>query len=244
MLEQTRRDFLKATSLAALGAAFVDSARRTRRKDGGTGSSNEPGTDLAGLVNLLQGTDSNYYFSRGNTLPIAAMPFGMAHWTLQSRSDTPWMFQPGDRRIQGFRCTHQLSPWLSDYGHAAFLPFAGEPSSSRTRVPPHTGPKRPNFAHTALRLKLLRYQADVELVPTERCCLITANLPMRVRGGLLIEIPGKSGAIEPDNSRRVVRFESRANEGGVPDNFATYYVVQFPEPWQSFEMRDGRQETE
>jgi len=60
----------------------------------------------------------NFYFSRGNTLPIRTMPFGMAHWTLQSRALSPWMFQPGDRRIQGFRCTHQLSPWLSDYGHA------------------------------------------------------------------------------------------------------------------------------
>jgi hypothetical protein len=36
------------------------------------------------------------------------------------------MFQPHDRRIQGFRCTHQLSLWLSDYGYAMFLPFSGE----------------------------------------------------------------------------------------------------------------------
>jgi putative alpha-1,2-mannosidase len=50
----------------------------------------------------------------------------MAHWTLQSAVDTSWMFQPGERRIQGFRSTHQLSPWLSDYGHATFLPFCGE----------------------------------------------------------------------------------------------------------------------
>ncbi len=40
------------------------------------------------------------------------------------------MFQPGERRIQGFRCTHQLSPWLSDYGEAVFLPFSGEVSAN------------------------------------------------------------------------------------------------------------------
>ena len=128
-VEHSRRDFLKASGLAAFGTTIVNGELKGQTVE----SSGEPAaaakpdsTDLAALVNILQGTDSNYYFSRGNTLPIAAMPFGMAHWTLQSRSDTPWMFQPGDRRMQGFRCTHQLSPWLSDYGHAIFLPFSGE----------------------------------------------------------------------------------------------------------------------
>src|SRR5262249_40346860 len=132
MLEQSRRGFLKTSSLAALGTAFVDAKGQEQQGKRGEQPPHKPAVapaanDLTAFVNLLQGTDSNYYFSRGNALPIAAMPFGMAHWTLQSRSGTPWMFQPGDRRIQGFRCTHQLSPWLSDYGHAMFLPFSGDP---------------------------------------------------------------------------------------------------------------------
>ncbi len=237
MLEQTRRGFLKATSLAALGAAFVDSdAQESAPKDGGTGSSNEPGTDLAGLVNLLQGTDSSYYFSRGNTLPIAAMPFGMAHWTLQSRSGSPWMFQPGDRRIQGFRSTHQLSPWLSDYGHATFMPFAGEAGFEPEARSSSFRPEEAALLPYALRVRLLRYQADVELVPTLRGCVISTAFADAGPRGLMIEIPGKDGTIEPDASAKIVRFESRANEGGVPENFATYYVVQFSEPWQSFDV--------
>jgi putative alpha-1,2-mannosidase len=118
-MEHSRRDFLKASGLAAFGTTIVNAELKgqTVESSGETAAAAKPdSTDLAALVNILQGTDSNFYFSHGNTLPIAAMPFGMAHWTLQSRSGTPWMFQPGDRRIQGFRCTHQLSPWLSDYG--------------------------------------------------------------------------------------------------------------------------------
>ena len=119
MFEQSRRNFLKASSLAAVGAALADTdAQAVEPTAKAQGSGGERSTDLVSLVNVLQGTDSTYYFSRGNTLPIAGLPFGMAHWTLQSRSGSPWMFQPADRRIQGFRCTHQLSPWLSDYGHA------------------------------------------------------------------------------------------------------------------------------
>jgi predicted alpha-1,2-mannosidase len=243
MLEQSRRDFLKASSLAALGTAFVDADAQEqpgeprKKTEPKAGIAPAPG-DLAGLVNLFQGTDSTYYFSRGNTLPIAAMPFGMAHWTLQSRSGTPWMFQPGDRRIQGFRCTHQLSPWLSDYGHAVFLPFSGETQPDPDARSSSYRPEEALLLPYALRVKLLRYQADLELAATERCCVITANFADAGPRGLLFEIPGKSGAVDPDASRRAVRFESRANEGGVPDNFATYYVLQFAEPWQNFEVRE------
>ena len=81
------------------------------------------GTALVEWVNPLQGTDSTSLFSRGNTLPIVAVPFAMAHWALQSSDKNSWFFQPHDERLQGIRCTHQLSPWLDDYGYATFLPF-------------------------------------------------------------------------------------------------------------------------
>ena len=235
---------MKTSGLAALGTACVDAQAQAqhveRQEETGRGAANAGASNgLAELVNLFQGTDSTYYFSRGNTLPIAAMPFGMAHWTLQSRSGTPWMFQPGDRRIQGFRCTHQLSPWLSDYGHAVFLPFSGEPNATPDARSSSYRPEDAQLLPYSLRLKLLRYQAEVELVPAERCCIITAKFADAVSCGLMLEVPGKSGAVEPDASRRVVRFESRANDGGVPENFATYYVVEFAEPWQNFEVRES-----
>ena len=237
MLEQSRRGFLKASSLVTLGAAFVGADAQEKRQEGTESRSGaEPVSDLTSLVNILQGTNSDFYFSRGNTLPIAAMPFGMAHWTLQSRSPSPWMFQPGDRRIQGFRCTHQLSPWLSDYGHAMFLPFSEEPNPEPDARSSSYRPEDAVLSPQSLRLRLLRYEADVELVPSERCCILTTNFAGAGSHGLLFEVPGESGSIVPDSSRRIVRFESKANAGGVPDNFATYYIVQFREPWQSFKI--------
>jgi predicted alpha-1,2-mannosidase len=240
-MEHSRRDFLKASGLAAFGTTVVKAELKgqTVESSGETAAAANPDSaDLAALVNILQGTDSNYYFSRGNTLPIAAMPFGMAHWTLQSRSDTPWMFQPGDRRIQGLRCTHQLSPWLSDYGHAIFLPFSGEPKLEPDARSSSYRPAEAELHPYALRLNLLRYRADVELVATERCCVLTARFADSGPRGLLFEVPGKSGTIEPDASRKAVRFVSTANDGGVPDNFATYYMLQLAEPWQNFELRE------
>ncbi len=173
----SRRAFLKTSGLAAVSAVFTEeSAVRAAEGSRETNSaSDQVRRDPVDWVNILQGTASTPEFSRGNTLPIAALPFGMAHWTLQSHEDTPWMFQPGVRRIQGFRCTHQLSPWLSDYGHASFLPFRGEihpeaaaRASSYAAEEAHLGPH-------SLQLFLLRYRAHVELVPTERSAVLTAT---------------------------------------------------------------------
>ena len=189
------------------------------------------------LVNLMQGTDSTPTFSRGNTLPIAARPFGMAHWTLQSKANTPWMFAPGERRVQGFRSTHQLSPWLGDYGHATFLPVSGKGDPEATA---RAGSYRPEDAALhphSMKLRLLRYGIDVELIPTERCGLMTAAYSY-AEAGLVWDVPGAQEVeVHADAARREIAFASVANRGGVPEGFATYYVLRFAGPWASFEMK-------
>lgn len=241
-----RRAFLKTSlgaagfgaaglSSATLGAATLTAsveakAERSVEGDGRHAASAEP----IDLVNVLQGNESTRVFSRGNTLPIAAAPFGMAHWTLQSEDDSAWMFQPTNRRLQGLRCTHQLSPWLSDYGQAIFLPFSGDPNP---KAEPRASSWRPEDAHLhpySFRLTLSRYQADVELVPSERCAVVTAQFADDRPAGFIIEVPHSADAFEMDG-KRMLRFKSRTNRGGVPENFANYYVVSFAEPWQSCE---------
>src|ERR1700687_3402422 len=109
-LEPSRRSFLKSTGFAAAAVMAPVAMSSEAQAPTVTQHASTKGARLASpvtLVNILQGTDSTPSFSRGNTLPIAARPFGMAHWTLQTTPSTPWMFQPGQRRVQGFRSTHQ-----------------------------------------------------------------------------------------------------------------------------------------
>ena len=228
-----RRTFLMASSLAAASAALDARAESTTESAAARHDTSEPRSaeDPIDLVNVLQGTASTRVFSRGNTLPIAALPFGMAHWTIQSDSDTAWMFQPGGRRIQGLRCTHQLSPWLSDYGQSVFLPFCGDSNPNADLRSSSWRPQDAQLRPYSFRLSLARYQADVELIPTDRCALLTARFNSGMPPGFLIEVPGKADAIQFDSSRSTIRFTSNINEGGVPPNFATYYVVRLAEPW-------------
>jgi predicted alpha-1,2-mannosidase len=234
----TRRTFLKTSGLAAVSTIFTE-AEQTSKKPSPPG---QPHRDPVDWVNILQGTASTQEFSRGNTLPIAALPFGMAHWTMQSHEDTPWMFQPGVRRIQGIRCTHQLSPWLSDYGQATFLPFRGDIHAQAAERASSYAVEQAHLRPHSLQLFLLRYRAHIELIPTDRAALLTATFEedeSQETTGLLFDIPGPEGTIEPDPATRTIRFTSTANSGGVPDNFATYYLLQLKTPWDSFEVKQA-----
>ena len=227
--------FLKTSGLAAAtvamspGAGAVPPAGSAIEANAQGGKS--AGHDSINLVNVLQGTVSSRVFSRGNTLPIAALPFGMAHWTIQSESNTSWMFHPGVRRIQGIRSTHQLSPWLGDYGEAVFLPISGDPAADAQSRSSSWRPEDAELRPYSFKLSLARYQADVEVIPTERCALITARFSGDAPPGFLIEVPGNTVPMQLDRSNRTVRFVSTTNGGGVPGNFATYYVVRLREPW-------------
>jgi predicted alpha-1,2-mannosidase len=237
-----RRAFLKASGVAAVGAALEPGAEAMRTIDSGLpileqGKPESQGNPIDD-VNVLQGTESTMVFSRGNTLPIAALPFGMAHWTLQSRNESPWMFHPGDRRIQGIRSTHQLSPWLGDYGHATFLPFCGSiDPEAVSRASSYRPESARLFPHT-FQLRLQRYGIDVELIPTERCALLAATFSKADTPGWLIDIPGEQTPTwQHDDASHSVSFTSRENQGGVPEDFATYYVLQFSEAWKNIELK-------
>jgi len=240
----SRRSFLKSAGFAA--AAAMTSAGSQLEAEAPTvvqhaSAKDERVASPVTLVNILQGTDSTPAFSRGNTLPIAARPFGMAHWTLQSTPNTPWMFQPGQRRIQGFRSTHQLSPWLSDYGHATFLPICGAPDLDFGARSTSYRPEGSTLSPHVIAMRLLRYGVDAELVPTERGALIRASYTKPDTPGFVFDVPGENPPIpEANTTRRTIRFQSTANSGGVPDNFACFYVMQVSQPWTTLEHKDQK----
>ena len=251
----SRRTFLKVGGLAAVAGSAGVRAEGQAATSGVDAGASQAGAGVAGpgdrvhRINVFQGTDSTPTFSRGNTLPIAALPFGMAHWTLQSRAGSPWMFSPGERRTEGFRLTHQLSPWLGDYGQAVFLPFTGEGSTDPGARAASFRPEEARMSPAGFRMELIRYRATVELVPTERCCVLETTFadnpavaPAPARG-LLMEVPVEGAPMEADAGARTIRFQSTANEGGVPPGFATYYVVRFDQPWSGFEVQHEKGRT-
>jgi len=247
----SRRSFLKAIGSSSIavtlgGEAFLavaapaESSASTQSEDSARGQ--KTAARLIDLVNPLQGTDSSDLFSRGNTLPLVAMPFGMAHWTLQTNSSGPWFFRSVDQRIEGVRCTHQLSPWLSDYGYATFLPFVGEPSPEPSARASSYRPQDLHIAPHSLRLSSLRYRLTLELAPTERCANLRVKFSDSGEAGLFVDMPGDTAELRADASAGLVSALTHENQGGVAPGFATYYQVKVDRPLTRFEVKriDGR----
>ncbi len=83
--------------------------------------------DLVQYVNTLQGTDSNFGLSYGNTYPTTAMPYGMHTWAppQTNKNGEGFKYMYADDKIRGFQQAHQCSPWMSDYAVYSFMPMIG-----------------------------------------------------------------------------------------------------------------------
>jgi predicted alpha-1,2-mannosidase len=211
-----------ATAVGVDARAEVAAGAEQAKKASGAKSSLE-------FVNLLQGTGSTYLFSRGNTLPITAMPFGMAHWTLQSNGrNAPWFFHPADRRIEGIRCTHQLSPWLNDYGYATFMPVDAEAKPAMSARGSSYRPEDAVLSPAEMDIQLLRYRAQLELAPTVRGAILRVTYSELADGygRLAIDLPGDDAEISLDQASGLVRGSTSKGFGGLPSGFRAFYVVQ------------------
>jgi predicted alpha-1,2-mannosidase len=244
-LAANRRSFLKG--VAALAAAAGVEAEGQQLADGvKAAEAHAKAAHKAGaaespleLVNILQGTASTFLFSRGNTLPIAAMPFGMAHWSLESNgANTPWFFHPGERRLEGIRCTHQLSPWLNDYGYATFLPIDGSAKPAMQARGTSWRPEEATLSPAEIGVDLLRYRSRMELTPTTHGAVMRVTYSDAKDGdtltaghgaGLAIDMPGVEHVeFTLDEATGMLRASNSYGHGGLPENFRSYYLLQFP----------------
>ncbi len=72
--------------------------------------------DFYEYVNPRMGTENCKSYSNGNVLPITAVPYGMASFTVQTERQGWWFYSPASESFEGIRLTHQPSPWMGDYG--------------------------------------------------------------------------------------------------------------------------------
>lgn len=119
-------------------------------------------------VNVQQGTDSTWRFSRGNTLPLTQRPYGMAAFAPQCTGIETWWYSPHSRVAEGVRLTHQPSPWIGDYGTIMFTPqadvFRDRYYETWTGMRPRDTVLRPEY----LQLGFARSESRLELVPLKR----------------------------------------------------------------------------
>lgn len=184
-------------------------------------------------VNPLIGTESTYHVSHGNVYPAVARPFGMTAWTPQT-SDGRWTYSYEDEALQGFRATHQPSPWMGDYGRVTVMPMVGEPifepEARASEFKHFHETSEPNY----YAVDLPRYDTHVEMTATMRSGFFRFTFPETDDAVVLLDIfrRGARARFDPEANRIV--GHTRSNMGGVPDNFALYFVATFDRPFEEF----------
>ncbi|RUS47498.1 GH92 family glycosyl hydrolase [Cohnella sp. AR92] len=182
-------------------------------------------------VHPLQGTDSVFHFSNGNTLPLISRPFGMNAWSPQT-NDSPdrWFFHPNDRHFYGLRLTHQPSPWIGDYACLTLMPQSGpaqlHPSKATSSFRPEKMEVHPDYFSIALQ----RYRIQLEMTPTKRGAALRLAFEGGGPGRILLNLLKGSGSIKIDPAKRAVTGWTAGNTAGAAEGYAMHFTIEFDCP--------------
>ena len=185
-------------------------------------------------VNPLVGTLSDFELSSGNTYPVISRPWGMNSWTPQTgKMGDGWQYTYSAKKIRGFKQTHQPSPWINDYGQFSVMPMVGDSvifdEDKRASWFSHKAEQAKPYSYS---IYLADYDTEVEFAPSERAAAFSVKYgeqsTMQTRWLLVDAFDGGSSLRQLDAYTLV--GISRKNSGGVPSNFANYFVVRFTQP--------------
>lgn len=205
-----------------------------------------PAPAYADLVNPLIGTQSSFELSSGNTYPVIARPWGMNAWTPQTgKMGDGWQYTYGATKLRGFKQTHQPSPWINDYGQFSIFPMVGaQPLFDEEKRASWFSHKSELVRPYAYEVYLADYDTEVRLAPTERAATFEVRFPQLAHPDscwILVDAFDAGSEIRQQDDYTLVGI-SRKNSGGVPANFANYFIVRFDQPIASLREQalDGK----
>lgn len=184
-------------------------------------------------VNPLIGTQSTFDFSTGNTYPAIARPWGMNFWTPQTgKMGNGWTYSYTEKKICGFKQTHQPSPWINDYGQFSIMPVVGAPEFDADKRASWFGHKGESVKAYYYKVYLADYDVVTEFSPTDRAALFRFTFPESKDSYIVVDAFDKGSYIKIDKANnRIIGYTTR-NSGGVTSNFKNYFVVEFDKPFE------------
>lgn len=188
-------------------------------------------TDPVEWINPLMGTQSKYDLSNGNTYPAIAVPWGMNFWTPQTgKMGDGWQYTYDSYKINGFKQTHQPSPWMNDYGQFAIMPVTGKLKVSQNG-------RSSWFSHKAEIAKpyyysvyLADHDVTTEIAPTERSAQFRFTYPKNDSSYIVIDAFDRGSYVKViPGERKIVGYSSKYARGPLK-NFKNYFVIYVDKP--------------
>ena len=223
---------LKRFALSAAAALFALSAATAQERD------------YVQYVNTLQGTDSRFELSYGNTYPTTAMPYAMHTWSAQTGPNGEgWKYQYSVDKIRGFQQAHQCSPWMSDYAVYSLMPEVGklvvdeEARASKFSHANEIG--KPHYYKVTLDNGI-----TTEMAPTTRGVHLRFTYP-RKGGAAYLVLDGyfaqSEVKIDPEK-RRITGWVNNQRFVNHPETFRNYFVIEFDKPFEEWGTWENRKD--
>jgi len=188
--------------------------------------------DPVEYVNPLMGTQSTFELSTGNTYPAIARPWGMNFWTPQTgKMGNGWAYVYTANKIRGFKQTHQPSPWINDYGQFSLMPVTGTPEFNEDKRASWFSHKGEVAKPYYYKVYLAEHDVVTEMTPTDRAVMFRFTFPDNDNSFVVVDAfdRGSYVKVQPEKNR-IIGYTTR-NSGGVPDNFKSYFVIEFDKPF-------------
>lgn len=178
------------------------------------------------LIDTRIGTDNEPGFSNGNALPYTGVPFAMNYFAVQNGTGS-WWFDPKKKSFQGFRCTHQPSPWMGDFSHLLITPYTGTPNiQDDFLVHSSYRPEQSVFSPHYNKVTSLNYALQSELT--------ASTYGMKLRSKSLRDekvnfvISAKNGVVAHYDSESNILHGKINNYSGVEDEtFTMCFAMKF-----------------
>ncbi len=188
--------------------------------------------DLVKYVNTLQGTDSEWSLSFGNTYPTVGLPFAVHFFSAQTgKNGDGWKYQYKANRIRGFQQVHQCSPWMGDYMVFSLMPGIGKLEVNEER-------RGLSFKHENEIAKPHYYAVNfdngikAELSPVERGAHMRFSFPKKEKAFLVLDgFLGDSEIKIIPEERKIVGYVH--NGRFVPEHMKNYFVLTFDQDFKA-----------
>ncbi|MEO6647544.1 MAG: GH92 family glycosyl hydrolase [Chitinophagaceae bacterium] len=199
-------------------------------------------SDLVKYVNTLQGTNSAFQLTRGNTYPTTALPFGMHTWTAQTgRNGDGWKYQYSKDSIRGFQQAHQCSSWTNDYAVFSLMPVTGKlvvgEFERAARFSHANEIAKPNYYKVTLNNRI-----TTEMSPTERGVHIRFSFPKKQPCFIVLDGYTRMSMVTiiPEE-RKITGYV--INGRNLQKNFKNYFEIVFDKPFVSYGTWENRKNT-
>lgn len=197
--------------------------------------------DLVQYVNTLQGTNSTYELSWGNTYPTTAVPYPMNSWSPQTgKNGDGWKYQYSATTIRGFQPTHQCSPWVGDYGVFSLMPVSKLVVDESKRATPFSHDKeiaKPHYYKVTLENGI-----TTEFSPTTRSAHFRFSFPAKGDAFLVLDGYTKTSQVQIDVANH--RITGYVHNGAFsPKTHKNYFIIQFDKPFVSYGTWENRKNT-